>query len=258
MTPPLPPARSGSWRTGPSLANAIRSFRAWRRRGLRGTIGSIGRRSGSSPRSPRIPERLAGLILAGPDEADGRGIRDCLPPPPPRPRPGSEEGRFELGIGIRDGNKPRAGRSAWAGSSPRGSDPASGRPGGPGKDGRVTSGARSRARRSTSTRSLSVDDAKRLAIVEELFRRGPVEVGVSPSGRVVDPSCKASPGRQTAGGPGPIAAGGRTMVVVITGGARGVTAEVALAMAEAFGPTLVLLGRSPEPTPEPAWLVLAP
>ena len=36
-------------------------------------------------------------------------------------------------------------------------------------------------------------------------------------------------------------------MVVITGGARGVTAEVAVALAEAFRPTLVVLGRSPEP-----------
>src|SRR5262249_40245277 len=41
---------------------------------------------------------------------------------------------------------------------------------------------------------------------------------------------------------------------VITGGARGVTAEVAVALAEACRPTLVLLGRSPEPSPEPAGL----
>ncbi|MEE2886225.1 MAG: SDR family NAD(P)-dependent oxidoreductase [Planctomycetota bacterium] len=43
-------------------------------------------------------------------------------------------------------------------------------------------------------------------------------------------------------------------VVLITGGARGVTAEVAVALAAAFGPRLVLIGRSPAPTPEPEWL----
>ena len=43
-------------------------------------------------------------------------------------------------------------------------------------------------------------------------------------------------------------------VVVVTGGARGVTAEVAVALAEAFRPTLVLLGRSPAPEREPDWL----
>ncbi|MBI5591569.1 MAG: SDR family NAD(P)-dependent oxidoreductase [Deltaproteobacteria bacterium] len=43
-------------------------------------------------------------------------------------------------------------------------------------------------------------------------------------------------------------------VVVITGGARGVTARAAMALAEAGRPALILLGRSPEPVPEPEWL----
>ncbi|MFM7315331.1 MAG: SDR family NAD(P)-dependent oxidoreductase, partial [bacterium] len=43
-------------------------------------------------------------------------------------------------------------------------------------------------------------------------------------------------------------------VVLVTGGARGVTAEVAAAMAEAIQPTLLLFGRSAEPGPEPAEL----
>ncbi len=43
-------------------------------------------------------------------------------------------------------------------------------------------------------------------------------------------------------------------LVVVTGGARGVTATVALALAQACQPTLLLLGRSPLPEPEPPWL----
>ncbi|MBW2662737.1 MAG: SDR family NAD(P)-dependent oxidoreductase, partial [Deltaproteobacteria bacterium] len=43
-------------------------------------------------------------------------------------------------------------------------------------------------------------------------------------------------------------------VVVVTGGARGVTAASALALAKHAKPTLVLLGRSPNPSPEPEWL----
>ncbi len=46
----------------------------------------------------------------------------------------------------------------------------------------------------------------------------------------------------------------RSDVVVITGGARGVTARSAIELAAAFQPTLILLGRSPEPRPEPEWL----
>lgn len=43
-------------------------------------------------------------------------------------------------------------------------------------------------------------------------------------------------------------------VVVVTGGARGVTAEVAVALAETYHVNLLLLGRSDMPEPEEAWL----
>jgi acyl transferase domain-containing protein/NAD(P)-dependent dehydrogenase (short-subunit alcohol dehydrogenase family) len=43
-------------------------------------------------------------------------------------------------------------------------------------------------------------------------------------------------------------------VVVVTGGGRGITAAAATALAAEVQPTLVLLGRSPAPTPEPDWL----
>jgi acyl transferase domain-containing protein/NAD(P)-dependent dehydrogenase (short-subunit alcohol dehydrogenase family)/acyl carrier protein len=43
-------------------------------------------------------------------------------------------------------------------------------------------------------------------------------------------------------------------VVVITGGARGVTAQAAIALAEAYRPALILMGRSSAPVPEPEWL----
>ena len=44
-------------------------------------------------------------------------------------------------------------------------------------------------------------------------------------------------------------------VVIVTGGARGVTAAAACALAEHAKPTLVLLGRSATPTVEPEWLL---
>ncbi|MDR3637010.1 MAG: SDR family NAD(P)-dependent oxidoreductase, partial [Isosphaeraceae bacterium] len=87
------------------------------------------------------------------------------------------------------------------------------------------------------------------AIAEELFARGPVEVGLSKDGPTAIEL--ASSALTTGGG---IAVLERGDVVVISGGARGVTAEVALALAEAFQPTVVLLGRSPAPEPEPQWL----
>src|SRR5262249_52278413 len=81
-------------------------------------------------------------------------------------------------------------------------------------------------------------------------RRGPIEVGRSASRRTafeLKPTQIQSPGRS------PLAFQTGD-VVVISGGARGVTAEVAVALAAAWRPTIVLLGRSPEPAQEPDWL----
>ncbi|MCZ6783743.1 MAG: SDR family NAD(P)-dependent oxidoreductase, partial [Proteobacteria bacterium] len=91
-------------------------------------------------------------------------------------------------------------------------------------------------------------DAAR-AIVAEMFRTGPLEVGLSAAGRtrleLVGREFRASDGSR------PLSAG---EVAVLSGGARGVTAEVALALARSCRPTLVLLGRSPVPEAEPEWL----
>ncbi|HUV50570.1 MAG TPA: SDR family NAD(P)-dependent oxidoreductase, partial [Anaerolineae bacterium] len=46
-------------------------------------------------------------------------------------------------------------------------------------------------------------------------------------------------------------------VVIITGGARGITAAAAYALAKHAKPAVVLLGRSPHPLPEPEWLASA-
>jgi len=43
-------------------------------------------------------------------------------------------------------------------------------------------------------------------------------------------------------------------VVVVTGGARGITASTVQALAKHTDATLILLGRSPSPSPEPKWL----
>ncbi|MDI6687837.1 MAG: SDR family NAD(P)-dependent oxidoreductase, partial [Desulfobacterales bacterium] len=46
-------------------------------------------------------------------------------------------------------------------------------------------------------------------------------------------------------------------VVIVTGGARGITAAAAYALAKHAKPAIVLLGRSPHPSPEPEWLASA-
>jgi acyl transferase domain-containing protein len=87
------------------------------------------------------------------------------------------------------------------------------------------------------------------ALVEEALWSGPVEVGLSSQGRcTLERVPRARPANSD---PAPLNEG---EVVVLTGGGRGVTAEVAVALARAYRPTLVLLGRSPAPQPEPEWL----
>jgi NAD(P)-dependent dehydrogenase (short-subunit alcohol dehydrogenase family) len=93
----------------------------------------------------------------------------------------------------------------------------------------------------------SIEDAAG-SLVEELFLSGPAEVGMTAAQRItlerVTEPLRAT--RQAPFLPGD--------AIVLSGGARGVTAEVAAALARAFRPTLILLGRTPGPTPEPAWL----
>ena len=96
-----------------------------------------------------------------------------------------------------------------------------------------------------------VHDAASLAagIVDEIFFDGPLEVGLTHTGRV---TLELSP-RAIVPGESSFELG-KDDVIVISGGARGVTAAAARELARAFGSKLVLLGRSPEPTAEPAWL----
>lgn len=98
-------------------------------------------------------------------------------------------------------------------------------------------------------RSLDVaahfNDAEQIA--HELACDGPVEVGLSEGVRY-GLELTQEPVEETGL---PFGTGD---VVVVTGGARGVTAESAFALARACRPTLLLLGRSPVPETEPAWL----
>jgi malonyl CoA-acyl carrier protein transacylase len=86
-------------------------------------------------------------------------------------------------------------------------------------------------------------------IEREMFLSGPAEVGLSETGRVTLE--RVVQGLPRGASHIPFKPG---ELVVVSGGARGVTAEVAVALARNFQPALVLLGRSPSPQPEPAWL----
>ncbi len=85
------------------------------------------------------------------------------------------------------------------------------------------------------------------AVFADLAADGPIEVGLDRGERW---------GLELGEQPAPIgdsvlSAGD---VVLVTGGAKGVTAEAAVALAREVRPVLVLVGRSPAPADEPSWL----
>ncbi|QJW94010.1 type I polyketide synthase [Frigoriglobus tundricola] len=87
------------------------------------------------------------------------------------------------------------------------------------------------------------------AVVEEVLSVGPAEVGIAPTHRCSLELARAArrPNAQL------INLGARD-VVLVTGGARGVTAEVVVALADTYGSTFILTGRTPTPAAEPEYL----
>ena len=86
-------------------------------------------------------------------------------------------------------------------------------------------------------------------LVGELLLKAPQEVGISKQGLCTP---ELVPTGMDAGPPRAVFAD--SDVVVVTGGARGVTAEVAKAIARQSRARLLLLGRSPNPEAEEPWL----
>ena len=88
------------------------------------------------------------------------------------------------------------------------------------------------------------------ALVHEFLRVGPIEIGLSPQG-----VCALSVIEEGLATPSDTAAPVLPCeLFIVSGGARGVTAEVAIAIAKAWRPRIVILGRSSLPTDEPEWL----
>ncbi len=87
-------------------------------------------------------------------------------------------------------------------------------------------------------------------IQNELFLDGPLEVGLSDekASQLLLEEEALSDSKQER------TALNQDDLIVISGGARGVTAEVAVKLAETYQCSLLLLGRSPEPKNEPEWL----
>jgi acyl transferase domain-containing protein/NAD(P)-dependent dehydrogenase (short-subunit alcohol dehydrogenase family) len=85
------------------------------------------------------------------------------------------------------------------------------------------------------------------AVVKEILTPGPVEIGLGSEYRyTLTLETKPYPAGQINLDPDD--------VIVISGGARGITSAAALTLAKHAGPCLVLLGRSPNPVAEPLWL----
>ena len=86
-----------------------------------------------------------------------------------------------------------------------------------------------------------------VAIVSEIFRAGPVERGLGKDHRITL-KLVHSPfqSREKRG----VSILNPDDVVIVSGGARGVTAEITAAVAQAYGPVIILLGRSPAPQDE--------
>ena len=197
-----------------------------------------------------VPSRLDGLLLLAPEAGDGdrvvkaafRALRACGPA---LRRAGAEGSALVVSVTRLDG---AFGTQALGADA----DPAMG-----GLAGLVKTAGHEWPEVACKAIDLdpalgtSADAAE--AIVAELFRPGPIEVGLSATGRsTLELRPAPLPARESGSlHAAPIQPG---EVVIVTGGARGVTAEVAVALAEAFQPTLVLLGRSPAPEGEPEWL----
>jgi NAD(P)-dependent dehydrogenase (short-subunit alcohol dehydrogenase family) len=89
--------------------------------------------------------------------------------------------------------------------------------------------------------------AAALSVCDEILHKGPVEVGLTETGRYV---LELTP---TPSPEGKILLDNKD-VVIVTGGARGVTAACTYALAKHAKPTIILMGRSPLPSPEPSWM----
>jgi acyl transferase domain-containing protein/acyl carrier protein len=87
------------------------------------------------------------------------------------------------------------------------------------------------------------------AVADEILAAGPTEVGIAAGHR-----CTLELARTARRPNAHLINLGARDVILVTGGARGVTAEVVLALAETYSPTLILTGRTPLTGAEPEYL----
>jgi len=198
--------------------------------------------------TPAASEALCGLIVLAPEEPDeetfiGQAFRVLRAAAPALERSGARGGGALLTVSRLDGAFGLSGL-AWDAS------PTTGGLAGLAKTaGHEWPGVHCKAVDLDSGFE-SPEQAGR-SIVLELLKRGPAEVGLSRNGRTVFELGPVAQPDAVERRPSRL---GRGDLVVISGGARGITAEVAVALAESFQPRLVVLGRSPAPCPEAEWL----
>ena len=248
----LPPAASAIelplvrgaeiWITEDGLELSLRIAAELSQRGFKPRVVNL-----DEPNVSAIPERLAGLIVVAPAEGTNdrqlwRSIEWLQKAGPALRRTAA------LGTSVFATVSRLDGRFGFDARQPL-TDPLSG-----GLAGLTKSAAREWPELTCKAFDLSNDwsTASEAAakLVDELFRQGPVEIGLSPAGRctptVVEESLSSINSSAPAIQPGEL--------VIVSGGARGVTAEAALAAARTWKSRLVILGRSPLPPDEPGWL----
>ncbi len=241
--PALPLARGAEvWITEDGLELSLRIAAELSERGFKPRIVNL-----DEPFLPAVPDRLGGLIVVAPAEGISglqlwRAIEWLQKAGPGLRRHAATGAAVFATVSRLDG------RFGFEPSRPL-TDPMSG-----GLAGLTKSAAREWPELTCKAFDLadgwpSPGEAAR-AVVDELLRVGPVEIGLSAQGACTTSVVEEGP---AAPGPGlaPVQPGD---LVVVSGGARGVTAEAALSMARAWRPRLAILGRSPEPIPEPEWL----
>ncbi len=241
--PELPIQRGSEiWVTEDGLELSLRIAAELSARGFKPRVVNL-----DEPSASAIPERFAGLIIVSPAEGTTdrqlwRAIEWLQKVGPALRRTAANSTAVFSTISRLDGQ---------FGFGPRRTitDPISG-----GLSGLVKSAAREWPELTCKAFDLATDwpsagDAAQ-QIVNELFRKGPIEIGLMPGGRstpkVVEESLTSMVSGPVAIKPGEL--------IVVSGGARGVTAEAALAVAHQWKSRLVILGRSPLPPEEPEWL----
>jgi acyl transferase domain-containing protein/NAD(P)-dependent dehydrogenase (short-subunit alcohol dehydrogenase family) len=239
-TPLQLPASAVVWVTDDGAGLAARVCRVLRARHLDARMVKFDTPPGDTP--------IAGLLILAPHNPPAQFIQQAFRliqrVGPVLRESGLKFGAFLAGASSLDGSFGLNGHSPWS--------PLTG-----GLAGLVKTAAHEWPEVSCKSLDLSHDPhaADLLAehIADELLLKGPAEVGISSQGR-----CETRLESKALNGEVKAPALTAKDVVVITGGARGVTAAVSIAVARAFACKLLLLGRSPMPASEPEWLAGIP